>query len=268
MTPKVSVLMPAYNGELYLKESIESILNQSFADFEFIIIDDGSTDSSWGIIQEYAKKDTRIVAVKNEKNLWISGIRNKLLSHAKSKYIVWQDADDISLSYRIEKQYEYMEAHPEAWICGWWLQFFDISWDTSRRLYKETDEEVRKTIFRYSPVSQGASMYRTKAIKNVWGYDESLLTAEDLDLSFRIGTEYQFWNIQEIVLKYRQHNSDTFKNLKKMELTTLKIRWENHRKWNYKMTFWDKLYNRAQLISVYIIPTKWKIRLFNFIRNK
>lgn len=69
MTPKVSVLMPAYNGELYLKESIESILNQSFADFEFIIIDDGSTDSSWGIIQEYAKKDTRIVAVKNEKNL-------------------------------------------------------------------------------------------------------------------------------------------------------------------------------------------------------
>lgn len=114
MPPKVSVLMPNYNCEKYLPEGIESILNQSFRDFEFIIVDDGSSDRSWEIIQEYAAQDERIIAVKNEENLGISGNRNKLLSLAKGKYIVWQDSDDISLPYRIEKQHEYMQYHPEV----------------------------------------------------------------------------------------------------------------------------------------------------------
>ena len=82
-SPKVSVLMPNYNCQAYLPEAIESILNQSFTDFEFIIIDDGSTDRSWEIIQDYANKDKRIVAIKNEKNIGISAGRNKLLEHAK-----------------------------------------------------------------------------------------------------------------------------------------------------------------------------------------
>ena len=83
MSPKVSVVMPNYNCENYITESIESILNQSFRDFEFIIIDDASTDNSWGIIQEYAKKDNRIVAVKNEENLKICKTLNKGIGIAR-----------------------------------------------------------------------------------------------------------------------------------------------------------------------------------------
>ena len=267
-TPKVSVLMPNYNCEAYLPEAIESILIQSFTDFEFIIIDDGSTDRSWEITQEYASRDKRIIAVKNEENLWISWNRNKLLELAKGKYIVWQDSDDISYDYRIQKQYDYMESHPEVWASWGWLQFFDESWDLSTRLYKLEDSEIRKTIFKYSPVSLPSSIMRLEVVQEVWGFQKWLNVAEDLDLSFRIWKTYKFGNISEVVLKYRQNSSSaTFKNLRKMELETLKIRWKNHKTDYYSMTFWDKLYNILQYISIYIIPSKLKIALFNLIRN-
>jgi len=266
--PKVSVLMPNYNCEKYLAEAIESILNQSFTDFEFIIIDDGSSDKSWEIIEEYATKDNRIVAVRNEENLWISWNRNKLLELAKCKYIVWQDSDDISLPYRIEKQYQYMQDHPDVGICWWGLQFFDESWDGSRRLYAESDSEIRKTIFRYSPVSLPGSIMKLKAVREVWWFQKWLNVAEDLDLSFKIWRNHKFWNIPELILKYREnHSSATFKNLKKMELETIRIRDINNKTEFYTMNLWDKLYNALQYLSIYIIPSKLKIKLFNLIRN-
>ena len=268
-SPKVSVLMPNYNCESYLPEAIESILNQSFTDFEFIIIDDGSTDNSWKIIQSYAKKDKRIVAVKNNKNLGISWNRNKLLSLAKWKYILWQDSDDISIQDRIEKQYNFMVSHPYVWICWGWLKFFDEIWNTSKRLYRETDDEVRKTIFRYSPVPLPWSMMLLSVIQEVWGFQKWLNVAEDLDLSFRIWRKHKFANIKDIVLKYRENwNSATFKNLRRMELETIKIRWKNHKTKYYEMSVSDKVYNILQYISIYIIPSKMKIKLFNLIRNK
>lgn len=266
--PKISVLMPAYNAEKYIWEAIESILNQTFTDFEFIIVDDCSTDRTWEIIQEYAKKDGRIVILRNEENLWIAGARNKLLSLAKDQYIVWQDADDISMDYRLEKQYEYMEKHPEVWICWGGLQFFDEKGDKTKRLYRETDTEIRKTIFRYSPVSQPAAILRKDAIDKVWGFDEWLDVAEDLNLSFKIGRYYQFANLPEIILRYRENGtSATFQKLRAMELATIKIRWKNYKNGYYAASFIDKVYNFSQLCSIHLIPPKWKIALFNFIRN-
>ena len=267
-SPKISVLMPNYNCEKYLSESIESILNQSFTDFEFIIIDDGSSDKSWKIIQDYAKQDKRIIAIKNKENLWISWNRNKLLEKAKWKYIVWQDSDDISMHDRIEKQYEYMKLHTDIWACWWWLQFFNESSDTSQRLYAEIDSEIRKTIFKYSPLPLPWSMMLREAVEKSWGFQKWLNVAEDLDLSFRIWQKYKFWNIKDIVLRYRESwGSATFKNLKKMEIETIKIRWKNHKTQYYSMTLFDKIYNLLQYLSIYIIPTKIKIKLFNLIRN-
>lgn len=268
MSPKVSVLMPNYNCEKYLAKAVESILNQSFTDFEFIIIDDCSTDGSWEIIQDYTKRDTRILAVRNKINLGISWNRNKLLELAKGKYIVWQDSDDISYSYRIQKQFDYMESHPEVWICWWGLQFFNEKGNGSKRLYAESDIEIRKTIFRYSPISLPGSIMRLKSVTKAWGFQKWLNVAEDLDLSFRIWITYKFWNIKNIVLRYRENwGSATFKNLKKMELETIRIRWENHKSQFYTMSLSDKIYNLIQYISIYIIPTKLKIKLFNLIRN-
>ncbi len=266
---KVSVVTPAYNAEKYIGAAIDSILAQTFSEFEFIVIDDCSTDNTWQIIQSYAAKDPRIIAIKNEMNLGIAGNRNKGVGLAQGKYIVWQDADDISVPTRIEKQYQFMEAHPEAGIIGGFLQFFDDEHEcTGFRKYKADDLSLRKRIFRYSPVAQPASMIRKKCLEEVGEYNLAYPPAEDIDMSFRIGEKYQFANLQDVMIRYREHpNSATFTRLKKIEFSTLKIRRKYNKKGTYKMTFLDKIYNFLQFISVFFIPLKMKIRLFELFRN-
>ena len=260
--------MPAYNAEKYIGEAIESILNQTFKDFEFIIVDDCSTDKTWEIIQKYDKIDNRIVALRNGKNLGIPANRNKLVSVAKGKYIAWQDSDDISLPYRIEKQYNFMEKNIEVGICGGWLQFFNKNGNQSIRKYVPDDKNLRKNILRYSPVSQPAVMIRKKCLDECGAYDLRYPSAEDLDMSFRIGIKYKFANLQETVIRYRENNnSATFQKLKEMELKTLAIRKKAVEEYGYKMSLVDKIYWILQYISVFIIPLKMKIWLFNKLRN-
>ena len=267
-TCKISVLTPAYNAEKYIEEAIESILNQTFTDFEFIIIDDCSTDKTWEIIQKYKEKDKRIVAIKNEKNLGIAGNRNRLKKLAKGKYVVWQDADDISMPDRLKHQYEFMEANEQVGICGGWLEFFNDKGQSSVRKYKEKDEDLRKNIFKFSPVAQPGAIIRKSVLDEMGDYDLNYPPAEDLDMSFRIGRQYKFANLQEVVIKYRENdNSATFTRLKTTELKTISIRLKYTGDKFYKMTGGDHFYSIAQYISVFLVPTKFKIFLFNVLRN-
>jgi glycosyltransferase EpsE len=268
-TPKVSVLMPAYNAEKYISESIDSILIQTFADFELIIVDDCSKDKTWDIIQEYTKKDKRIVGIKNKYNLGISANRNKLKKIAKGEYIMWQDADDISTEDRMKRQVEVLDQDSSVGIVGGYLQFFDETGDLSIRKYDDLDSQLRKNIFRYSPVSQGASMTRKNVLDEVGDYDLYYSSGEDLDISFRIGSKYKFANIQDIVLKYRQNESgSTIGALKRMELNTISIRLKYIESKYYNSTYIDHIYNVLQYISIFIIPSKFKIAIFNLIRNR
>jgi glycosyltransferase involved in cell wall biosynthesis len=111
--PKVSVLMPNYNCEKYITEAIESILDQSFIDFEFIIIDDASTDGSWKIIQEYAEKDLRIIAMRNEENIGVHNTRNLLFTEASGQYYALFDSDDVAHIERLRMQCEFIDNHPD-----------------------------------------------------------------------------------------------------------------------------------------------------------
>lgn len=269
ITPKVSVITPAYNTEKYVSEAIESILNQTLGNFEYIIIDDCSTDDTWKIIQEYAKKDARIIALKNEKNLGIAGNRNRGLREAKGKYIVWQDADDISIPQRIEHQYNFMEKNPQVGILGGYLQFFNENGNLSIRKYRPDDASLRKTIFRYSPVAQPSAIVRKKCFDEFGMYDLEMPPAEDLDMSFRIGSKYKFANLREVLVRYRESSgSATFTKLKKIELNTINIRKKYSKGYGYKMSLSDKIYNFLQYLSIYVIPPRIKIWLFDFMRNK
>ena len=118
MNPSISVIMSVYNGANYMKTGIESILNQSFSDWEFIICDDGSTDNTFQIMEEYAKKDKRIVLLKNENNMGLSYSLNKCIEISKSNILARQDADDESMSDRFEKQLKFVLDHPEYAIVG------------------------------------------------------------------------------------------------------------------------------------------------------
>lgn len=268
-TPAISVITPVYNTEKYIAECINSILKQTFKDFELIIIDDCSTDRTWSIVKKFALKDTRIRAFKNKKNLGIAGNRNKGLSKARGKYVVWQDADDVSMPYRLKMQFEYMERHKRVGIAGGYLKFFnEHNPNMGVRKYATDDTTLRSKIFRYSPVAQPAAIIRRQCLVEVGGYNLAYPPSEDLDMSFRIGEKYRFGNIPKIMIKYRDHpNSVTYRGLRKMEKNTTTIRKVHFGNPHYNATFGDKVYNLLQMISIYIIPAKWKIWLFKRIRD-
>lgn len=232
----VSVVMPAYNSEKYISEAIESVLNQTFKDFEFIIIDDGSTDKTWEIIQEYAKKDERIIAFKNEKNLNNYATRNKGIKISKGKYIVWQDSDDISFPERLQKQVDFMEKNIEVGICGSYMQVFTDEKDLNIRKYSIDDKDLRKDIFKFSPIAQPAAIIRKSCYEKVGYYDDRFDATQDLDMTFRIGNEFKLANIPEVLIRYRVHpDSVTYKKVNKQIQNALRIRRKYYSGYNYEI---------------------------------
>jgi glycosyltransferase involved in cell wall biosynthesis len=266
--PDISVVVPAYNAAPYLPAALDSILQQSFQSFEIVVIDDCSKDSTWAVIQQYAARDQRIRPYRNERNLGIAGNRNKGVSLATGRYIAWQDADDISLPTRLEKQFRFLEEHPEVGIIGGFLEIFRGDDIVGVRKYPPDDASLRRCIFRYSPIAQPAAMLRAEALRRAGEYDRRYPPAEDIDMTFRIGEHYALANLQEVVIRYREiESSATFTRLRKMELSTLEIRWKHSRSARYPISPVDVLYNAAHFVSVWIVPPKLKIRAFNWWRN-
>ncbi len=267
--PKVSVLMPAYNAEKYIAEAIESILSQTFTDFEFIIVDDGSTDSTWDLIQEFANKDQRIVAIKNEKNSQICVSLNNGLAVAQGEYVVRIDADDTSPGDRIEKQVEFMDKNPEIVVSGGKIQICDhLMRPLNFRSYNLTDSEVRASLFRYSPFAHPAVIYRLDAVKTAGLYNPDLRDAEDYDLYFRLGRIGKFGNLEHVVHNLRlSEGSISQTRGRRQEKLTLFIRIKAVLEYGYSMTVKDKSYLILQFCSMYIVPYSFKFWLFNKLRG-
>lgn len=214
-TPTISVIMPVYNGEQYLKEAVDSILHQTFKDFEFIIVNDGSTDKTEEIILSYS--DKRIRYIQNKQNLKIAKTLNKEIELAKGKYIARMDADDISLPERFEKQIQFMRDNPNIDVCGTWLQTFGDIDDTWR--HPLIHDEIKMYMLTASALMHPTVLGKRQffvALK----YNESMPPAEDYDLWVRGVDEYQYANISEVLLYYRIHDSTTdqkYKNQKANE---------------------------------------------------
>ena len=268
-SPKISVLMPAYNADKYISEAIESILNQTFTDFEFIIVDDSSTDKTWEIIQEYAKKDDRIIALQNEVNSKICITLNNGIAIAKGKYIARMDADDWSYPDRLEKQFKFMEENPEIAISGGTMEICDEKMNVlNKRIYNLTDKEIRKKLFRYSPFSHPLIIYKTKVAKKIHGYNGRFYVAQDYDFYFRMGMLGKFGNIKNVLLRLRTHpESSSMKKARIQEKFTLMIRKMAVKKYGYRMTIADKAYNFLQWLSMYVVTPKIKFWIFNKLRQ-
>lgn len=201
--PRISVLMPVYNAEKFLKPAIDSILNQTFKDFEFLIINDGSTDSSKKIILSY--KDSRIKFFENKKNLGVTRTLNKGLRLAKGKYIARMDADDISLPDRLQKQVEFMAKNPQVAVCGTWVQIVDDK-TLRHEIWKSPGdfESVKSLALFYSPVYHPTVLIRNEALKKYnLSYSLSFPHAEDYALWVRIMEKAKVINLQEVLLLHR-----------------------------------------------------------------
>lgn len=268
-TPKVSVLMPAYNAELYIGEAIDSILAQTYTDYECIIIDDGSSDRTREIIQQYASKDERIVAVQNEQNLRICKTLNKWIHLAKWVYIARMDADDICFPERLQLQVDFMNADLSVGIVWWNMDIMDESGTVySSRTYHQTDAEIRKHIFRYSPFCHPATMIRKSVLLMSGLYNESWIYAEDYDLYFRIWQFSSFSNLTETLLKYRiLDNGMTWSKSKYMENCTQYVKLKAIFEYGYVMSYSDKVYTLLQRFSSFIIKWEIRLKLFNYLRD-
>ena len=267
--PTITVLLSVYNAENYVGIAIESILKQSFTDFELIAVDDCSTDKSWDIVQQYMKLDSRVIAKRNEVNLGGCKTLNVGLKLAKGKYIARLDNDDWSYPNRLEKQFDFLEAHPDVGIVGGVMEIMNQHGEvTGKRKYNISDQEIRNKIFRYSPFSHPLVMIRKSILDKVGSYDPAYAPADDYELYFRIGNESQFANLPDVIMRYRViPSSITFMQTKKMELATINVRNQYSKNPNYNFTLVDKIYNAFQYLSVYIVPSRLKIYLFNLLRN-
>ena len=194
----ITVLMPVYNAEKYLKESIESILNQTFKNFEFLIIEDGSTDSSVEIIRSFS--DPRIRLIQNEKNLGITATLNKGIELASSELIARMDADDISLPERLEKQFDYFQKNPECALLSTAVRRFNSEGTKNKIMEHNLEHFYYFSIFN-TWIKHPTVMYKRSAVKEVGKYSRTY--AEDFNLWSKIIRKYNFYHINEVLLDYR-----------------------------------------------------------------
>jgi glycosyltransferase involved in cell wall biosynthesis len=202
LNPKVTVLMPVYNGERYLREAIESILSQTFHDFEFLIINDASTDGSVEIINSYS--DPRIRLVHNKTNMGRCATPNKGLDLAKGEYLARMDCDDVCPSTRLEKQLIFLNAHPNVGVCGTWIKLF-MGTDLIIK-YPLTHEEIKCHMILGSQLAGASAMFRKKVfLAHHLYYDVNYKLAEDYELWTRCAFATRLANIPEILYEYRWH---------------------------------------------------------------
>lgn len=203
--PLISVLLCTYNDALYIHEAIESILNQSFKDFEFLIIDDGSTDQTAAIIQSFS--DERIVYLKNATNKGLEFSKNRGIEVAKGKYIAYMDGDDKSKPNRLQKQFSLMEANPTIGICGTFIRQFGL--ETGIYSPPKTDLEIRLIALFNTPMPHPTCMIRREVLlKNKIRYRMDFPAAEDYPFMVDLLTKTRAYNFPKALYLYRiQENS-------------------------------------------------------------
>ncbi len=196
-----------YNGEKYVGEAIESILNQTFADFELIIVDDGSQDGSADVVQRYAARDDRIRCVMLAQNTGEASARNRGLELARGEFLTGMDCDDVSLPERLEKQVAYLRANPQIGAVGTGA----LMTDENLRPYHAFGLSEKHARIAYDlqlgPSVVGTTvMMRRKIFKACGGYDESMLRSPDFELVARLITQTRLANLTENLYLYRQHD--------------------------------------------------------------
>jgi glycosyltransferase involved in cell wall biosynthesis len=204
-TPTVSVVMVVCNVDRFLAESIKSILGQSLREFEFIIVDFGSTDKSRAIISEYEAKDDRI-KFQTVPHCGLAEARNASCSFARGRYVAIMDADDVSAPQRLAWQVEFLEQYPEVSVLGGAAEWIDKNGRALATFGNPIwDREIRAALLEFCPLWQPSVLMRREAFVDVGGYRPPFAPAEDYDLWLRMSEHFQLGNLKQVVLKYRIH---------------------------------------------------------------
>ncbi|MEM7624445.1 MAG: glycosyltransferase family A protein [Planctomycetota bacterium] len=225
--PTISVLMPAYNAECYLAETVESVLAQTFTDFEFVVVDDGSTDRTPQLLEDFAARDARVRVV-TIPNCGIPKACNAGLAACRGEFIARIDADDIAKPRRFEVQLQYLRDH-DLVACGTWHDLIDERGRFLKVLKVPVEDEdiQREALKGHGSICNPTSMARRQALSDIGGYNEDMPVAEDLDCWLRLGEIGRLGNVPESLAQYRLHSNSISEQKCQLERDYAKIACEN-----------------------------------------
>lgn len=231
MMPVISVVLPAFNAEKYVKEAVQSILDQTFISFELIVIDDGSTDGTLQVLQQLKELDERVILITRQ-NRGLVETLNEGIDHARGKWLARMDADDIALPNRFERQLQWL-GKSDADICGSWVQFCGTA---DKRILKhpQSDAANKMELLFGCSFAHPTVMMKTELVRNL-RYDKAWEKCEDYDLWERAARAgWKMTNVPEVLLLYRQHDAQvsTAASVTQQELTQ-RIR---RRRWEFVST--------------------------------
>lgn len=218
--PAVTVLMPVHNGENYLREAIDSILAQTFGDFEFLVIDDGSSDLSRLIVESY--DDPRIILIANAENRGTVHVLNQGISLAKGRYIARMDSDDISLPTRLERQISFMDEHPDIGVSGTGMRLIKKGKLKNTRTQPTSDQELKIQLLFSTCFFHPTVIFRTDLAK-AYPYPDNLVYTQDYNYWTRLASVTRFANLDDISLYFREHESQTSSRKADLQITNARI---------------------------------------------
>lgn len=208
MNPAISVVLPVFNAVAYVEAAVQSVLEQTFENFELILIDDGSTDASGDILRKLAARDTRVRLIQRE-NRGLIATLNEGVTMARAPFVARMDADDISLPCRLALQFERMCADPSLVVLGGAIRYLDAAGRLGRTVVYPTGEKIETAILWGAPVAHPATMFRTEAGRRVGGYSHLFAHAEDYALWLQLRNSGKVDNLPQTVLHYRVHGQST-----------------------------------------------------------
>ena len=250
--------------------AIESVLTQEYRDFEFIVVDDASTDATPMILQHYANLDSRVRVLRNERNRGAPYSRNRGIMVCSGEYVATFDSDDLCMPNRFSVQVKRMQEHDEVGVIGSSILLID---ETNRligfRRYPTNDQQLRRNMFKFSPFAAPSTMIRKTALLDAGLYDEELGPVEDIDLWFRIGRIAKFANCREALLKYRLHpTSTTFRRIRRMNALTFKIRMRAMQDYGYPSSSSTIIQLFGIRLLTFFLPAGSQIYLFEKVRER
>ena len=244
--PAVSVLMPVYNGSRYLRGAIESVLAQSFGDFELIVVDDGSTDGVRRVLREYERRDTR-VRLFERPHAGIVATLNFGLRQCRGEFVARMDGDDVALPNRLEAQVALLRREPGVAVVGGGYELVDAAGRLLRIEYPPTGDAALQELCLSgrTPICHPLATIRRSALTVAGDYDAGLEMAEDLDLWLRLGEVGRLACVPEVVLKYRQHSGSLSETRQRQQGEAIRVGVE-------------KAYRRRGLERAFAAPPAWR----------
>ena len=230
--------MTVYNGEQYLAQAIDSIRGQSLKDFEFVIVDDGSSDRTAAILEEAQEADPRVEVI-SPPRLGRARALNMAWTHAKSRYIANLDADDLAHPERLERQIAFLQRHPEVGLLGTASRALDEDTGIESLVSPPlTDPELRRELVRRNPFHHSSIMIPRRVLREVGGFNEKLVVAIDYELWVRIGCRYRLANLPDVLSVKRSHRQAYFRRFifRKRYKINASIRWRAWRQFSLPLT--------------------------------